>query len=112
MREGGMAPMTISRPHFKDQYWTIFQMLTHQTSNGCNVLTGDLLGSGTVSGPVQTELGCMKEITLDGQQPVVLPTGETRSYLEAGDEVYLSCRCNSEGYKTIGFGTCQGKILS
>ena len=112
MRERGMTPMTISRPHFKDQYWTIFQMLAHQTSNGCNVITGDVLGSGTVSGPSQSELGCLKEITLDGQVPVVLPTAETRNYLQAGDDIYFHCKCNASGYKSIGFGECNGRVAN
>jgi fumarylacetoacetase len=112
MREKGIPPMVISRPKFKDQYWTIFQMLTHQASNGCNVLPGDLLGSGTVSGPVIGELGCMKEITLDGDQPVNLPTGEKRKYLEKGDDVYFYCACSATGYKSIGFGSCTGHVVN
>ncbi len=112
MREQGLAPHVISRPRFKDQYWTIFQMLTHQTSNGCNLVPGDLLGSGTVSGPVQAELGCMKEITLDGRQPVELPTGEQRQYLHAGDEVCFHGRCEAPGFVSIGFGSCRGRLLN
>lgn len=112
MREQGMAPHVISRPRFKDQYWTIFQMLTHQASNGCNLVPGDLFGSGTVSGPVQGELGCMKEITLDGRQPVVLPTGEERQYLQAGDEVCFHGTCEAPGFVSIGFGSCRGRVVN
>ncbi len=112
MREQGLSPHVISRPRFKDQYWTIFQMLAHQTSNGCNIVPGDLFGSGTVSGPVQGELGCMKEITLDGRQPVELPTGEQRQYLHAGDEVCFRGRCEAPGFVPIGFGTCRGRVVN
>ncbi len=112
MREQGLAPHVISRPRFKDQYWTIFQMLAHQTSNGCNIVPGDLFGSGTVSGPVQDELGCMKEITLDGRQPVELPTGEQRQYLHAGDEVCFQARCEAPGFVSIGFGSCRGRVVN
>jgi fumarylacetoacetase len=112
MRDKGMQAITISRPQFKDQYWTIFQMLTHQTSNGCNVLTGDLLGTGTISGPVRGELGCMKEITLDGKEPVMLPSGEQRKYLQAGDEVHLQARCHAQGFQSIGLGRCAGTIVN
>ena len=112
MREQDMVPHVISRPRFKDQYWTIFQMLTHQTSNGCNLVPGDLFGSGTVSGPVPGELGCLKEITLDGRQPVELPTGEQRRYLQAGDEVCFRGRCEARGFVSIGFGECRGRVLN
>lgn len=112
MREQGMAPQVISRPRFKDQYWTIFQMLAHQTSNGCNLVPGDLFGSGTVSGPVPGELGCMKEITQDGRHPVELPTGEQRQYLHAGDEVSFRGRCHSPGFVSIGFGDCSGRVVN
>ena len=112
MREQGLAPHVISRPRFKDQYWTIFQMLAHQASNGCNLVPGDLLGSGTVSGPVQDELGCMKEIMLDGRQPVELPTGEQRQYLQAGDEVCFRGRCEAPGFVSIGFGSCRGRVVN
>ena len=112
MREQGLAPQVISRPQFRDQYWTIFQMLTHQASNGCNLVSGDLFGSGTVSGPVQGELGCMKEITRDGRDPVVLPTGEQRQYLLAGDEVHFHGRCEAAGFASIGFGSCWGRVVN
>jgi fumarylacetoacetase len=112
MRDQGMAPHVISRPRFKDQYWTIFQMLTHQASNGCNLVPGDLFGSGTVSGPVPGELGCLKEITRDGREPVVLPTGEQRQYLHAGDDVCFRGRCEAAGFVSIGFGSCWGRVVN
>jgi fumarylacetoacetase len=112
MREQGLAPHVISRPQFRDQYWTIFQMLTHQASNGCNLVPGDLFGSGTVSGPVQGELGCMKELTRDGREPVALPSGEQRQYLLAGDEVHFHGRCEAAGFVSIGFGRCSGRVVN
>jgi fumarylacetoacetase len=111
MKKQGIAPCVISRPKFQDQYWTLFQMLSHQTSNGCNMLPGDLLGSGTVSGPVKGELGCLKEITTDGKTALTLPNGEIRTYLESGDEVVLQGRCERDGYVPIGFGHCSGRVL-
>jgi fumarylacetoacetase len=111
MKKQGSAPYVISRPKFQDQYWTLFQMLAHQTSNGCNMLPGDLIGSGTVSGPREGELGCLKEMTADGKIGITLPSGETRTYLEAGDEVVFRGRCEREGYASIGFGQCSGIVM-
>ena len=111
MKKQGAAPYVISRPKFQDQYWTLFQMLAHQTSNGCNMLPGDLLGSGTVSGPREGELGCLKEMTTDGKTALTLPTGETRTYLETGDEVVFRGRCERDGYASIGFGHCSGRVM-
>lgn len=111
MKKQGIAPCVISRPKFKDQYWTLFQMLAHQTSNGCNMLPGDLIGSGTVSGPHMGELGCLKEMTADGKTAISLPSGEKRTYLEAGDEVVFRGRCESDGHVSIGFGECSGRVV-
>lgn len=112
MREAGLAPVSISRPKFKDQYWTIFQMLTHQGSNGCKLETGDLIGTGTISGPREDELGCLLEATLGGKTSFELPSGETRRYLEDGDEVTLAARCHAPGQVSIGFGSCTGRVLA
>ena len=112
MREQGLAHHVISRPKFEDQYWTLGQMVAHQTSNGCNLQAGDLIGSGTVSGPRAGELGCLKEITQDGQHPIALPSGESKTYLEAGDEVVFTARCQREGFVSIGFGHCAGRVLA
>lgn len=111
MRCAGEEPIVISRPKFKDQYWTPFQMLAHQTSNGCKMETGDLLGSGTISGSTGDELGCLMEITLGGSKKIPLPNGEQRTYLENGDEVIISARSALPGYVSIGFGQCSGKVL-
>lgn len=111
MRASHLAPHVISRPRFKDQYWTVFQMVTHQASNGCRIVPGDLLGSGTISGPTRDELGCLMEITRAGKEVISLPSGEKRTYLEDGDEVILSARCERDGFVSIGFGTCIGRVL-
>lgn len=111
MRDAGLAPVSLSKPKFRDQYWTIFQMLTHQGSNGCRIETGDLIGTGTISGPREDELGCLLEATLGGKTAFALPGGETRRYLEDGDEVILSARCSKPGHVGIGFGSCAGRVL-
>lgn len=111
MRQESRPAFVISRPRFRDHYWTIFQMLTHQTANGCAILPGDVLGSGTVSGPIDSELGCIKEYTLGGQRPFTLPSGEIRTYLEDGDELCLSATCSRPGFASIGFGKCIGTVL-
>ncbi|MFH4242819.1 fumarylacetoacetate hydrolase family protein, partial [Acinetobacter baumannii] len=81
----------------KDLYWTVGQMITHHTSNGCNLQAGDLLASGTVSGPDKDSLGCLLEITRRGSEPVSLPSGEERRFLEDGDEVIIKAFCEREG---------------
>ena len=91
-------------------YWTFAQMLTHHASNGCNLMTGDLLGSGTVSGPTPESRACLAELTQRGTVPLTLPNGETRSWLEDGDEVVLRGRASRNGFKSIGFGECKGTI--
>ena len=83
---------------------------THQASNGCNLRPGDLLGSGTISGPTPDALGALLEMTQGGKNPVALPSGETRAFLEDGDEVILRGRCAREGFASIGFGEAAGVI--
>ncbi|MFN6571735.1 fumarylacetoacetase [Dendronalium sp. ChiSLP03b] len=112
MHTAGMTPFRLSRGSFKQMYWTVAQMLTHHTSNGCNLRPGDLLASGTVSGAEKDSQGCLLEITQRGTQLVQLPTGEVRSFLSDGDEVILRGYCEKEGYVRIGFGECRGAILS
>jgi fumarylacetoacetase len=111
MREEGLSPLRLSRSTLREMYWTIPQMLAHHTSNGCNLLSGDLLGSGTVSGERNDALGCLLEITRQGSQPIALPTAEQRTYLEDGDEVIFNGCCMREGFARLGFGTCSGTIL-
>jgi fumarylacetoacetase len=111
MREAGIAPVVLSRGNFRDMYWTMAQMLTHHASNGCNLRPGDLLASGTVSGADKTARGCLLELTTRGQDPVTLPTGEQRKFLEDGDEVILRGFSEREGFRRIGLGRCGGTIL-
>ena len=110
MRESGIPPARLSQSNLKNLYWTLAQLLTHHTSNGCNLRPGDLLASGTVSGPQPEERGCLLELTLRGAEPIRLPGGEVRKFLEDGDEVILRGYCQREGFARIGFGACRGTI--
>ncbi|MBI5471210.1 MAG: fumarylacetoacetase, partial [Ignavibacteriae bacterium] len=110
MRERKIEPMLVSSGTFADMYWTIGQMLTHHTSNGCNLRPGDLLASGTVSGPTKESRGCLLERTWRGSEPLQLPSGEIRKFLENGDEVVIRGFCSREGYVQIGFGECRGRV--
>jgi fumarylacetoacetase len=92
-------------------YWTVAQMVTHHTSNGCNLQPGDLLGTGTISGPNQTSCGSILEATLGGKSPVSLASGEERRFLEDGDEVILRARGRRDGCAPVGFGECRAMIL-
>ena len=112
LEEMGLAPMRVSRANFKSLYWTPAQMVAHHASGGCNLRTGDLLGSGTVSGPSRDSRGSMLELTWRGAEPIALPSGETRKFLEDGDEVIMRGFCEREGFRRIGFGECRGTILS
>ncbi len=111
MREENMQPLLLSRASFSRMYWTLAQMVTHHASNGCNLRTGDLLASGTVSGPSRDEMGCLLELTRRGAEPVELPSGETRKFLEDGDEVIMRGTMGGGGKPRIGFGDCRGVIL-
>ncbi len=111
MRSRGDAPFRISRGSFRDMYWTLAQMLTHHASNGCNLRPGDLLGSGTVSGSTPESRGCLLERTWRGAEPLELPGGEVRTFLEDGDEVILRGGCEAPGRPRIGFGACAGRVL-
>jgi fumarylacetoacetase len=104
-------PIRISRGDFASMYWTLAQMVAHHTSNGCPLRAGDLIGSGTVSGPEKENRGCLLELTWRGSEPLALPTGETRKFLEDGDEVILRSFAEAPGYRRIGFGECRGVIL-
>ncbi|MBL4809168.1 MAG: fumarylacetoacetase [Phycisphaerales bacterium] len=126
MREEGMEPVHLSTGNMKDLYWTIGQMVTHHTVNGCNLQPGDLLGSGTISGPTRDARGSMLELTWDGdpfanppisvpgtqRTPLVLPTGEERKFLADGDEVIMKAYCERDGFRRIGFGECRGIITA
>ena len=111
MREAGTPPVRLSRGRVADLYWTPGQMLAHHTSNGCNLRPGDLFASGTVSGPERENRGCLLELTWRGAEPLVLPTGETRKFLEDGDEVVMRGFCERKGAVRIGLGECRGVVL-
>ena len=111
MRRGGTAPARLSRAQLADLYWTPAQLFAHHASNGCNLQTGDLLASGTVSGADPRSRGCLLELTRRGAEPITLATGEIRRFLEDGDEVILKGWCEREGFARIGFGECRGRIL-
>ncbi len=112
MRADGIAPHRVSRAEFRKMYWTLAQMVTHHASTGCNLRPGDLLGSGTVSGPTPGERGCLLELTWRGQEPLTLPSGERRSFLEDGDEVVMTGWCEREGAVRIGLGECRGCVTA
>ncbi len=112
MREGRLRPSRLSLASVADMYWTAAQMLAHHTSNGCNMKSGDLLASGTVSGPDQGSQGCLLELTRRGAQPFVLPTGEERKFLHDGDEIISRGYFKREGAARIGLGECSGIVAS
>jgi fumarylacetoacetase len=97
MRRAGIAAVRVSRGSFREMYWTLAQMVTHHTSNGCNLRTGDLLASGTISGRERGTEGCLLEMT--------------RGFLEDGDEVIMRAFCERSGYARIGFGECAGTVM-
>ncbi|UCH84168.1 MAG: fumarylacetoacetate hydrolase family protein, partial [Candidatus Latescibacterota bacterium] len=111
MRDDNIDPHRLSRGSFKDMFWTIAQMLAHHTSNGCNLRPADLLASGTVSGASDDSRGCLIEITWRGQNPIQLPSGEERRFLQDGDEIIMRGSCEREGFARIGFGECRGVIV-
>jgi fumarylacetoacetase len=112
MRASNTAAVRVSRGRMRDLYWSMAQMLAHHTSNGCNMQPGDLIASGTISGPAKENRGCLLERTWRGSEPIALPTGERRSFLEDGDEVIMRGFAEREGYRRIGFGECRGVIAS
>ena len=111
MREAGAEPTRITLTDFRHIYWTFAQMATHHMSNGCNLKTGDLLGSGTASGPTDESRACLAELTVRGTQPLTLPNGEQRAWLHDGDDVIFRARAERAGHVSIGFGECRGVIL-
>lgn len=111
MRAKGQPAARISRGSFRDMYWTIAQMIAHHTSSGCNLRTGDLLASGTVSGPTEESRGCLLERTWRGTTPIALPDGTERRFLVDGDEVIIRGWCEAPGFRRIGFGECRGAVL-
>ena len=110
MRGAQQPPMRISLGSFTTMYWTVAQLVAHHASNGCNLQPGDLLASGTVSGPTKESRGCLLERTWRGTEPLALPTGEIRRFLEDGDEVIMRGWCERPGFRRIGFGECRGIV--
>ncbi|MBI3069597.1 MAG: fumarylacetoacetase [Betaproteobacteria bacterium] len=111
MREAGQSPSRITKTNFRHMYWTFAQMVTHHASNGCDLQPGDLLASGTASGPTDDSRACMSELTARGSQPLRLPNGETRKWLEDGDEIILRARAVRNGHVSVGFGECRGRVV-
>src|SRR3984885_3563340 len=112
MRAAGCDAVRLSRGNLGDMYWTVAQLLTHHASNGCNLQPGDLLGSGTVSGPEDESRGCLLELTQRGVEAITLPTGEQRGFLADGDEITFRGSCERTGCMSIGLGECSGTITA
>lgn len=111
MREDGQGDTTICRTSYRHAYWTVAQMVAHHTVNGCNLQPGDLFGSGTLSGPTLDQAAALVELTVGGKQPLQLPNGEARTYLQDGDAIVLRGWCEKPGAVAIGFGECWGTVL-
>jgi fumarylacetoacetase len=112
MRAAGHAPLRLSTGPASNMYWTIAQILTHHASGGCNLQSGDLLGTGTISAPTRDGLGSLLEITRGGAEPIDLPDGERRTFLEGGDEVIFSAQAHAPGRIPIGFGECRAVVAA
>jgi fumarylacetoacetase len=110
-RAAGRAPSRVSRTSFRHQYWTVAQMLAQHTVGGCNLQSGDLIGTGTISGPTPAEAGAIIEQTRGGREPITLEGGETRAFLHDGDTTILRGWCETPGAARIGFGECRGLVL-
>lgn len=111
MRASATPAMRLSVGNLRDLYWSIDQLLTHHASNGCNLRPGDLLATGTISGPDEGSEGCMLEMKHRGK-PICLPSGETRTFLEDGDEITFRACTSAKGLPRIGFGECKGRIVA
>ncbi|QCI64167.1 fumarylacetoacetase [Phreatobacter stygius] len=111
LRAKGLQAHRLGLSNARHMYWTVAQMIAHHTCNGCNLRPGDLLGTGTISGPDATACGSILEATLGGKNPIVLASGEERRFLQDGDEVILRARGRREGFAPIGFGECRATIV-
>ena len=111
MRDSKLPASQLSVSSFKHSYWTVAQMIAHHTVNGCNLMPGDMLGSGTQSGPTFEESGSLLELSCGGKQVVKLNNGEERTFLEDGDSVIMKGWCEKEGFASIGFGMVESTIL-
>ncbi|MBC7444370.1 MAG: fumarylacetoacetase [Polaromonas sp.] len=112
MRDAGALPQRLSQSSYLGAYWTVAQMITHHTVNGCNLQPGDLLGTGTQSGPQPAQAGSLLELTAGGKNPLRLANGESRTFLQDGDAITLRGHCERSGFRRIGFGDCQGQVLA
>ena len=110
MRAAGAAPFRLSRASSATLYWTVAQMVAHHTSSGCNLEIGDLMGSGTVSGPEPDSWASLLELSKGAREPLTLPNGEKRAFLEDGDEIIFRAHCERDGFARIGFGECRAVI--
>ena len=111
MARNGIPAFSLVRTSYKYSYWTIAQLVAHHTVNGCNLRPGDLFGSGTMSGPTLKEAAALIELTVGGENPIALPGGESRTWLEDGDSAILTGWCEGPGKARIGFGRCEGTLL-
>lgn len=112
MAKGDQPPARLNAVSAAKLYWTLAQMVAHQTSNGCNIEAGDLYGTGTVSGDTRDSLGSLLEITRGGAEPLTLPDEPPRTFLEDGDEITMMARCRRDGFVSIGFGVCSGRVVA
>lgn len=111
MHAAGLAPVRLSLGSATHMYWTPAQLIAHHSSNGCDLQPGDLLGTGTISSPDPSGFGSLMELSIGGSAPLVLPNGETRSFLEDGDIVTMYAKAGAPGFRSIGFGVCSGQVL-
>ena len=112
MRAAGSPPARFTHTNYRHAYWSAAQMVAHHTVNGCNLQPGDLLGTGTLSGPTLDQACALIELTTGGKNPIALPNGETRTWLEDGDTIILRGWCERPGAARIGFGECRGTVLA
>jgi fumarylacetoacetase len=111
MRRAATAPLLLTQSSFASVYWTVAQMIAHHTCNGCDLGNGDLIGSGTISGPEKSSWGSLLELTARGSEPITLPSGEKRGFIEDGDEIIFRGFCEKPGFARIGFGECRAMVL-
>ena len=111
MRKDGHAGERLSCSNYKDAYWTVAQLVTHHTVNGCNLASGDLFGSGTLSGPLPEQGGSLMELSQGGKRAMTFANGESRTWLQDGDSIILRAYCQRDGFRRIGFGECRGTVM-
>ena len=111
MQERGLPPHRVAASNGRYLYWTVAQLIAHHSSGGCNLVAGDLFGSGTISSPTPESFGSLLEATAGGRTPLDLPSGETRGFLEDGDEVIMRAHARRDGFAPIGFGECRGRVM-